>query len=84
MKTFSRRLNQDKYIRLAHTSSEGVFKTSSRRFDQDQYIGLSHTSSRRLQEIFKTSSRRLGKTSSRHVQDVFKMCSRRFQDLPSG
>ena len=47
-------------------------KTSSRRLGQDQYIRLVHTSSRRLQDVFKTSSRRLAKTSSRHLQDVFK------------
>ena len=47
-------------------------KTSSRRLGQGQYIRLGHTSSRRLQDVFKTSSRRLAKTSSRHLQDVFK------------
>ena len=45
-------------------------KTSSRRLGQDQYIRLGYTSSRRLQDVFKTSSRRLAKTSSRHLQDV--------------
>ena len=49
-------------------------KTSSRRLDQDQYIRLGHTSSRRLQDVFKTSSRRLAKTSSRHLQDVLQRC----------
>ena len=42
-------------------------KTSSRRLGQDQYIRLGYTSSRRLekrlQDIFKTSSRRLAKIS---------------------
>ena len=71
-KTSSRRLDQDEYIRLSHTSSEDVFKTSSRRLGQDQYIRLGYTSSRRLQDVFKTSSRRLAKTSSRHLQDVLK------------
>ena len=75
MKTSSRRLDQDEYIRLTHTSSEDVFKTSSRRLDQGQYIRLDHTSSRRLQDIFKASSRRLAKTSSRHLQDIFKTSS---------
>ena len=69
---FGRRLDQDEYVRLSLTSSEDVFKTSSRRFGQDQYIRLGYTSSRRLQDVFKTSSRRLAKTSSRHLQDVFK------------
>ena len=71
-KTASRRLDQDGYIHLTHTSSEDVFKTSSRRLDQDQYIRLGHTSSRRRQDVFKTSSRRLAKTSSRRLQDIFK------------
>ena len=35
----------------------------------------------RLQDVFKTSSRRLAKTSSRHLQDVFKTFSRRLQDI---
>ena len=47
-------------------------KTSSRRLGQDQYIRLGYTSSRRLQDVFKTSSRRLARSSSRHLQDVFK------------
>ena len=60
---FGKGLDQDKYIRLGHTSSirlQDVFKMSSRRLhihlthvfrrrlEQDQYIRLSHTSSRRL------------------------------------
>ena len=49
-------------------------KTSSRRLHQDQHIRLGHTSSRRLQDVFKTSSRRLAKTSSRHLQDVLQGC----------
>ena len=72
-KTSSKRLDEDEYILINHTSSEDVFKTSSRRLGQDQYIRLGHTSSRRLQDVFKTSSRRLAKTSSRHLQDVLKM-----------
>ena len=68
-KTSSRRLDQDEYVRLSLTSSEDVFKTSSRRLGQDQYIRLGYTSSRRLQDVFKTSSRPL--------QGVFKTSSRR-------
>ena len=56
-------------------------KTSSRRLGQDQYIRLGYTSSRRLQDVFKTSSRRLAKTSSRRLQDVLKMSSRHLQDV---
>ena len=35
----------------------------------------------RLQDVFKTSSRRLVKTSSKHLQYVFKTFSRRLQDV---
>ena len=66
---FRRCLDQDEYVRLSLTSSEDVFKTSSRRLGQDQYIRLGHMSSRRLQDVFKTSSRPL--------QGVFKTSSRR-------
>ena len=51
---------------------EDVLKTSfvfvfRRRLDEDQYIRLGHASSRRLEDVLKTSSRRLAKMSSRHV-----------------
>ena len=36
---------------------------------------------RLLQDVFKTSSRRLAKRSSRHLQDVFKTSSKRLQDV---
>ena len=86
-KMSSRRLDQDEYIRLSHSSSEDVFKMSSRRLDQDQYIRLGHTSldvfktfwrclqdvlQKRLQDIFKTSCQDLFKTSSKRLQDVSK------------
>ena len=73
-KMSSRRLGQDQYIRLGHTSSrhlQDVFKTSSRRFE----------------EVFKTPSRRLAKIlqeSSKRLQDLpAKISSRRFQDVSS-
>ena len=75
----SRRLDQDEYIRLSHTSSEDVFKTSSRRLCQDQCIRLGHTSSRRFQNVLKASSKSAFKASSRRPQDVLKMSSRRFK-----
>ena len=57
------RLDEDvlktSWRRLSSSSSEDVFKASSRRLDQDQYIHLGYTSSRRLQDIFKTSLRRI-------------------------
>ena len=57
--------------RLSSSSSEDVFMTSSISLDEDQIIVLV----RRLQHVFKTSSRRLQdvfKTSSRHLQNLFK------------
>ena len=59
-KTSSRRLGQDQYICLGHTSSrrlQDVFKTSSRR----------------LQDVLKTSSRHFQDVLQRYLQDVFKM-----------
>ena len=47
---------------------QDVFKC----LDQDQYIRLGHTSSRRLQVVFKTSSRHLQDVLQRCLQDVFK------------
>ena len=38
------------------------------------FTRLQKTSSRRLQDVLKTSSKRLAKTSSRHLQDVFQRC----------
>ena len=65
-------------------------KTSSRRLGQDQNICLGYTFSRRLQDIFKTSSmssRRLTKAFSRHLPNVLssrrlvKTSSRRLQKV---
>ena len=77
MKTSSRRLHQDRYIHITHTSSENVLKTSWRRLDQGKYILLGHTSSKRLEDVLKTFlqdvfARRLAKTFSRRLQNVFK------------
>ena len=77
----SRRLDQDEYIRLSHTSSEDVFKTSWSRPIYSSWLYVFKTSSRRFQDVFKTSSRRLAKMSSRRFQDVFKTSSRRLQDI---
>ena len=63
-KTFSRRLEQDHYIRLGHTSSRRPAKTSSRH--------LQDVLARRLQDIFQTSSRFLAKS----FQDIFKTSSK--------
>ena len=78
-----RRLDQDEYVQLSLTSSEDVFKTPWRRLVQDQYIRLGHTSSRRLQDVFKTSSGHLQNVLPRRLQDVFKMSSRRLAKTSS-
>ena len=72
---FERRLDEDEYIFINHTSSEDVL--------QDQYIRLVHTSSRRLQDIFKTSSIRLQKVFKTFRKYVLKTSSRRFEDVSS-
>ena len=82
--------------RLSSLSSEDVLiktnmfalalrlqKTSSRRLGQDQYIRLGHTSSRRLQDVFKMSSRRLKDVLPRRLQDVLKASSRRLAKTSS-
>ena len=69
-KTSTSRLNQDKYIRLTHTSSEDVFiKTNI------------HTSSRHIQDVFKASSRRLGNIFKTSCKIVFKTSSRYLQGV---
>ena len=80
-KTSSRRLDQDEYIHLNHTSSEDVFKMSWRRLDQDQYIFLGHTSSKRLEDIFKTSSRGFQDISKMSCQEVLKTSSGRLAKM---
>ena len=88
MKTSWRRLEEVFRLRLQKTSwrrlqdvliKTNMFtltlrlqKTSSRRLGQDQYISLGHTSSRCLQDVFKTSSRRLQDALPRCLQDVSK------------
>ena len=75
---FRRRLEDVLIKTNTFTLLKRLQKMSWRRLDQDQYICLGHTSSRILQDIFKTSSRRLAKTSSMHFQDVFKTITKRF------
>ena len=88
-KTSWRRVNQDQYIHLSHTSSEDVlvktnifvsvirlqdvFKTFSRR--------VQDVLPRRFEDIFKTSSRHLQDISLRRLQDAFKPSSKRLQDV---
>ena len=77
MKTSSRRIYSPQSCVFKR-----LFKESSGRLGQDQYIRLIHTSSKRfqdvlskrLQQVFKTSSRCLAKISSRHLQDVLQRC----------
>ena len=42
---------------------------------------LAKTSSRRFQDVFKTSCKKVFKTSSRRLQDVLKTSSKRLQDV---
>ena len=83
LKTSSRRLGQDQYIRLGHMSSrrlQDVFKRSSRRF-QDIFKTSAKLSSRHLQDVFKTSSRRLQNVFKASCKSVFKTSSRCFQGI---
>ena len=79
---------------LSSSSSKDVFKTSSRRLDEDEYILINHTSSKdvlvktyifvlyiRLQDVFKTFSRRLQDVSKTYSRRLFKMSSRRPQNV---
>ena len=63
-----------------------VFKTSSSRSTYSSWSYVFKTFSRRLQDVFKTSSRHLQgvlKMFWKRFQDVFKTSSRRFQDVLS-
>ena len=61
-----------------------LMKTSSRRLGQGQYIRLGYIlASRRLQDVFKTSSRRLQDVLPRRLQDVFNTSSRRLANRSS-
>ena len=75
MKTSWRRLEDVFRLRLQ--------KTSSRRFGQDQYIRLGYMTSRRLQDVFKTFSRRLQDVLPRCLQDIFKTSSKRLAKTSS-
>ena len=65
---FRKRLQDALVIRLQKTSSR-VLKTSWSR----PIYSFGHTSLRRLQDVFKTSSRCLAKTSLRHLQEVLRI-----------
>ena len=65
LRASSRRLDQDEYIRLTHTSSEDGFKT-----DILVLAIVFKTFSRRFQDVFKTSC----KTSPRHLKDIWQRC----------
>ena len=88
--TSSRRLDQDKYVRPSLTSSEDVLKTSwSRAIYLSELYVFKRSSTRfqdvfrRLQGIFKTSSRRLQGVLPRRFQEVFKTSSRRLAKISS-
>ena len=78
MKTSSRRLDQDEYIRCCHTSLE----TFSRRLEE-VLIKTKHSSWPYVfirQIVLKTPCKNVFKTSSRRLAKMF---SRRFQDVSS-
>ena len=87
LKTSSRGLDQDEYVRLRLTSLEDVFKTSSRRLQDIFNTSLRRLQdilkkpSRRLQDIFKTSSKRLQEVWQKYLQELYNMFSRRFEDV---
>ena len=63
-KTSSRRLGQDQYIRLGHTSSRRL---------QDVLVKTNiFVLAIRLQDVFKTFSRRLQDVLQKRLQDIFK------------
>ena len=75
---FRRRLGQDQYIRLGHTSSrllQDVFKMSSRRLQDALPRRLQDVLQKLLQDIFKTScqdifSKRLQDVLQKHLQEI--------------
>ena len=83
LKTSSRRLDQDEYIRLSHTSSEDVLVKTNIFFLTMRLQSVFKTSSRGLQYVFKTSCKNVFKTSSRRLLDVSNTTSRRLAKASS-
>ena len=81
MKTFSKRLDQDEYIRFTDASSEDVFKTSWSRPMYSSWSYVFKTFSRLLQDVLSRHLQNIFNTSSRRFQDVFKTSSRHLQDV---
>ena len=93
----SRRLGQDQYIRLEHTSwrrlqdvlkkrLQGIFKRSPRRFEDVFRTSSRHLQDvlpRRLQYVFKMSCKNVFKISARCLQEVLKTFSRRLGKISS-
>ena len=91
---FRKRLDQDEYIHLIQTSSEDVLKTSWSRPIHSPYSNVFRRCLEdvliktnifvlviRLQESFKTSSRRLQDVLRKRLQGIFKTFSKRFQNV---
>ena len=68
MKTSSRRLDEDEYILINHTSSEDVFKTSWSRPIYSSCPYVFKTFSRRLQDVLQ---KRLQDLSQVRLEDIF-------------
>ena len=64
---FRRRLDQDKYVRLSLTSSEDVLVKTNIFVLAIRLQDVFKTFSRRLQDVFKTSCKDIFKTFSRHI-----------------
>ena len=91
---FRRRLDQDQYIRLRHTSSrrskdvfmtfyQEVFMTSFQDVFKTSLRDLQDVLQKRIQDIFKTYSRHLQEVLLRRLRDVFKTSSRHFTKMSS-
>ena len=70
---------EDEYILINHTSSEDVFKTS---WPRRIYLAYPYVF-KSLQDVFKTSSRRLQNVFKKSRKYVLKTSSRRFKDVSS-
>ena len=75
---FRRRLDQDEYVRLSLASSEDVLVKTNIFVLAIRLQDVFKTFSKRLQDVFKTSCQDIFKTFSRRLQDVLQ---KRLQDI---
>ena len=67
----SRGLDQYRYIRLSHMSSEDILNTSSGRLHEGQYIRLGHASSRRYEDVLPAFWSKRGSSIARNFRHLF-------------